>query len=169
MASKEEIKAFKARQLDKSIKREKFKDRQYQKQVDREAFHDRQYQKQVQRESFNDKVFAKRVKEFQRQEDIESIHNTGNIFIMIFSIMLLVMMMRVLMNPSAPVPSFASLLEFLQGLSTTSIPLIPTENIGIPFFEYFVSLINVVIFLANGVMQILLFIFTFLFWVLGIV
>lgn len=167
MATKEEIKAFKARQLDKSIKREKFKDRQYQKQVDREAFQDRQYRKQVERESFNDKVFAKRVKQFQRQEEIESIHNTGNIFIIIFTFMLLVLMMRVLMNPNAPIPSFASLLEFLQGTTTVSIPMIPTENIGIPFFEYFVNLINVAIFITNGALQIIMYIFTFLGWILG--
>lgn len=137
--------------------------------AEHKEYKERQLDKAIERESFNDKVFAKRVKQFQRQEDIESIHNTGNIFIIIFSFMLLVLMMRILMNPNAPIPSFASLLEFLQGTTTVSIPMIPTDNIGIPFFEYFVSLINVAIFITNGALQIIMYIFTFLGWILGTV
>lgn len=137
--------------------------------AEHKKYKERQLDKAIQREDFSDKVFAKKVKDFHRREDIESIHNTGNIFIIIFSFMLLVLLMRILMNPNAPIPSFASLLEFLQGTTTINIPMIPTENIGIPFFEYFVNLINVAIFITNGALQIIMYIFTFLGWILGTV
>lgn len=131
------------------------------------AYKERQLDKAIEREAFNDKVFAKKVKDFQRREDIESIRNTGNIFVIIFAILLVMMIMRYFINSSAPIPSFASLLEYLENVSAIQIPIISTEKIDIPFFEFFANLINVVIFFANGIFSVITFLTTFIVWAFG--
>lgn len=131
------------------------------------AYKERLLDKAIEREAFNDKVFAKKVKDFQRREDIESIRNTGNIFVIIFAILLVMMIMRYFINSSAPIPSFASLLEYLENVSAIQIPIISTEKIDIPFFEFFANLINVVIFFANGIFSVITFLTTFIVWAFG--